>query len=773
MIKLPHPRKLIAKRLRVQVGLIVSLLLAVTIGLHSWHVSRNEEHIISDAATKEASIIAKSIANLSLPYLLTEDYASIETLLTKMAELPDVLSIAVCDNDGNIYSRVIQKDHSTSAAIYSAGKLEPPGDSRPLLTTIAKDRIVAWHPVFEGSLLGWVKIDYSLRVIHYLKRDTWKNTVVSGIVAVLSGIFLILLFLNRHMQAVGSITDFAKKLDERKGGTIEVSDGSLETEQLVSALNQTSQRLYEQDRFLQESEKKYRTLFEESKDVVFFSTFDGRFIDINNAGVELFGCVSREELLRIEIGNNLYADARDRREVLRLIATQGFIKDYEIRMKRKNGEPLIVLMTATGVHDSAGSTTAFRGILRDVTSERKLEEQLRHAQKLEAVGQLTGGIAHDFNNILTAIIGFSYILQSKLDAGSLLKSHADAVVALAEKAAGLTQNLLAFSSKQNTNPRPVQLNNVVIRLKKLLSKLIDEEIELVVNLTQDELVVMADSGQMDQVLMNLAANARDAMRGRGTLTIETKAIELDEEFLAVTGYGKSGRYALLKVSDTGEGMDRATVKRIFEPFFTTKEVGKGTGLGLSIVYGIVRQHNGYISVTSELRRGTTFEIYLPLIDAVVEPEQPRGEEAEPGGTETILLVEDDRELRTLMHVVLEDAGYSLIEAVDGEDAIAKFKAHREEIDLLLLDVIMPKKNGREVYDQIKTLRPDVKVLFMSAYPEEIVQKRVILNDGMPFVSKPVTPPALLRKIRDVVEAAVGKMDSGASGSPQLRGARNK
>ncbi len=746
-------QKLFPRRLRAQVGLIVSLLLAVTVGLYAWHLSVEQGRIISDAAPKEASIIAKSIANLSVPYVLTEDYASIETLLVKMAELPAILALSVSDKNGNVYSRVVHPAHSTPVVSYSPLRFDPPGDTRPLMITMTRDRIIAWHPVFEGYLLGWVRVEYSLDVVRDLQGNAWKEAFISGIAAVAAGIVLILLFLNPHIKAVSALTDFANRLDEWKGRTIEAGDGSVETAQLVSALNRTSQRLLDHDRSLKESEKKYRTLFEESKDVIFFSTFNGSFVDINKAGLDLFGFVSKEELLGISIGNDLYVNSRDREEVLRLITSQGFIKDYEVRMKRKNGEPIIVLMTATAVRDEAGGKTDFRGILRDVTSERKLEEQLRHAQKLEAIGQLTAGIAHDFSNILTAIIGFSYILQSKLEEGSLLKSHAETILALAEKASGLTRNLLAFSSKQKTNPKPIRLNDSIIRLKRLLSKLLDEDIKLNLSLTRDDPVIMADSGQVDQVLMNLISNARDAMSGRGALTIETQAVEFNEAFITANGFGKSGHYALLRISDTGAGMDQATLKHIFEPFFTTKEVGKGTGLGLSIVYGIVKQHKGHVSVQSEPGRGTTFEIYLPAIEAAVETEMLREQEVEPGGTETILVAEDDKDLRRLIRTVLGDAGYSPIEAADGEEAIIKFKAHQDRIEMLLLDVIMPQRNGREVYDEIKKMRPEIKVLFMSAYPEEIVQKRGILNGDMPFITKPVTPNLLLKKIREVLDGA--------------------
>jgi CheY-like chemotaxis protein len=370
---------------------------------------------------------------------------------------------------------------------------------------------------------------------------------------------------------------------------------------------------------------------------------------------------------------------------------------------------------------------------------------------MEAVGQLTAGIAHDFNNILTAVIGFAYVLQDSLAHEPALKSYAEQILSSSQKAANLTQSLLTFSSKQIANPRPVPLNDVIERMKKLLTRLSGEEVEVRVSLTPENPVIMADSGQLDQVLMNLAGNARDAMPAGGALTVETGLVDLDQAFIAAHGFGKPGRYALLTVSDTGKGMDEKTLKRIFEPFFTTKQVGKGTGLGLSIVYGIVAQHSGYIDVESRPGAGTTFRIYIPVHQADIEREGEFDDNNDLCGTETILVAEDDKDLRRLIRMVLSEKGYSLIEAVDGDDAVEKFRERRNGIHLLLFDVIMPNKNGKEAYDEIRAMQPDIKVLFTSAYPVEIVQKRGILEEGMPFISKPVAPPLLMKTIRDILD----------------------
>jgi CheY-like chemotaxis protein len=369
---------------------------------------------------------------------------------------------------------------------------------------------------------------------------------------------------------------------------------------------------------------------------------------------------------------------------------------------------------------------------------------------MDAVGRLAGGIAHDFNNILTAIIGYASSLLMKADADPRLTNVLDQIIAAAERGAGLTRGLLSFSRKQVTNPKAVNLNEVVRRIEKLLDRLIGEDVELKTVLSPESPVIMADSMQIEQVLMNLVTNGRDAMPDGGQLTITTGLINLDSKFALTHGYGNPGIYALLAVGDTGTGMDDETVKQIFEPFYTTKEVGKGTGLGLSIVYGIVKKHNGYINCYTEPGKGSVFTVYLPAIretaDLLPAPTLPRL----AGGTETILLAEDDAAVRRITRDFLEEQGYRVIEAADGEDALARFRKHWEEIHLLVLDVIMPKMNGKEVYDEISRMRPDIKAIFTSGYSAEIVQQKGMLDEGTICLPKPLPQQVLLARIHEVL-----------------------
>ncbi len=382
-----------------------------------------------------------------------------------------------------------------------------------------------------------------------------------------------------------------------------------------------------------------------------------------------------------------------------------------------------------------------------------LEAMLRQAQKMEAIGQLAGGVAHDFNNILCAIIGFGTLLEMGMKKDDPAKRHLDQILSAADRATSLTQGLLTFSRKQVLNPHPTSLNAIVHNIEKMLHRLLTEDIELNLSLSDQDPKVLVDSGQIDQVLLNLATNARDAMPDGGQLTISTEEADPPEELLAETTALPTIHYALLTVTDSGSGIEKETRDKIFEPFFTTKEVGKGTGLGLSMVYGIVKQHNGHILVNSEPGKGTSFLIYLPMTPKDNLPHESADLPSLPvAGSETLLVVEDNPEVLNLNRTVLETFGYGIIEAVNGEDAVAQFNRHQAEIKLILMDVVMPKMNGKQAYLEISKIRPDVKVLFMSGYTADVVLEKGITTDDFNFISKPITPMELLRRIREILDS---------------------
>ncbi|HVN95637.1 MAG TPA: PAS domain S-box protein [Syntrophorhabdaceae bacterium] len=429
-------------------------------------------------------------------------------------------------------------------------------------------------------------------------------------------------------------------------------------------------------------------------------------------------------------------------------------KQYGFRFVTKAGEVrdvYVVVDVIPGTDRSVASLVDITDLKRAEQEKTHLETQLHQAQKMEAIGTLAGGIAHDFNNILTALVGYATLLQMEAKRGKS-RDYADQILAASQKAAELVQNLLAFSRQQRIRLEPVSLHEIVRGTEKLLKRLVTEDIAVNAHLEGQDIVIMADATQIDQILFNLATNARDAMPQGGTFTIETQLIDLDDEFQRLHGYGKPGCYALLAVSDTGMGMDEATKERIFDPFFTTKGAGKGTGLGLSTVYGIVKQHDGYITVYSEPHVGTTFHIYLPTAKETLREDQPKPASVK-GGNEIILIGEDNEAVRELIDKILTHYGYTTLKAVDGQDAVEQFKK-ADKVHLLILDSVMPKKNGREAYNEILALKPGVKVIFISGHTRDVVLDKGIQDGEFSFLQKPISPITLLQKVREVLDSGL-------------------
>ncbi len=415
------------------------------------------------------------------------------------------------------------------------------------------------------------------------------------------------------------------------------------------------------------------------------------------------------------------------------------------------GLPFHVETRAYPLRNESGDIIAAIEISNNVTDRLRLEDQLHHAQKMEAIGLLAGGVAHDFNNILTAIVGYGNLLRMKLSSDDPLRSYVDQILASAGRAASLTQGLLAFSRKQVINPQPLDVNETIRRMEKLLRRIISEEIDLRIETSPKPLAIVADASQIEQVLMNLVTNARDALPGGGAITIRTAVAQIDEEFQKQNGFGIAGTYAAVSVQDSGVGMDEATRTHVFEPFFTTKETGKGTGLGLAIVYGIMKQNKGYITLESEPGAGAVFHLYFPLVAEAVLPEHVIDPGTPRRGTETILIAEDDAPLRDLTKTILTEFGYSVIEAADGKDAVRKFEGHRREIKLAVLDVVMPGMNGRQVRDEIVKLQPDVAVLYLSGYAADVLRGKGITEEGAEILLKPVSPMDLLHTVRRLLD----------------------
>jgi PAS domain S-box-containing protein len=510
---------------------------------------------------------------------------------------------------------------------------------------------------------------------------------------------------------------------------------------------------------LVESERRFRSVFESVNLAAVMLDQRGLITYCNDFLLELTGRRRSEVLGKNWFDTFLPPEIREAtcNIFTKVMLTSTIPSYHENDIIGKSGERRLIAWYNTMLVDAQGAPVGIASLGDDITRRRhneeeteRLQSQLRQAQKMEAVGQLAGGVAHDFNNILTAISGYGALLLIKMRSDNPLRHEVEQILASSERAANLTHSLLAYSRKQIINPKPVDLNRIVQGVEKLLSRLIGEDIDFKARLVSQELTVMADSGQLEQVLMNLATNARDAMPGGGVLLIETDSAAQEDDHLQAYNYIAPGRYALLSVTDTGIGMDEKTRERIFDPFFTTKDVGKGTGLGLAMAYGIIKQQNGYINVYSEPGKGTTFRIYLPLIEAPAGESGARREAVPLRGSETVLLAEDDATVRKLMRAILEEFGYTVVEAVDGEDAVKVFLQNRKRIELVILDVVMPKMNGKDAYTRIRQARPDVKVIFTSGYTADIVHKKGILEEGLNFISKPAAPQDFLKKVREVL-----------------------
>jgi two-component system cell cycle sensor histidine kinase/response regulator CckA len=502
---------------------------------------------------------------------------------------------------------------------------------------------------------------------------------------------------------------------------------------------------------LRRSEAEFRGLVEHATIGIARATREGRFLTVNPALIRMLGYRWAEELLRLDMARDVYADPAD---WVRLMAqfARADVATAETEWKRRDGSRIAVRLNVRLIRGQAGEPEYFEGLVEDVTAQRNLEIQFRQAQRLEAVGRLAGGVAHDFNNILTAIRGYGDLLLEELGEDDARRHDVEEIRAAADRATALTRQLLAFSRKQVLQVRVLDLNAVIRTLEKMLRRLIGEDIRLAFTLADDVGTVRTDPGQIEQVILNLVVNARDAMPAGGRLAVETANVALDDGYADAHPGTAPGSYVMLALSDTGTGMDADVMSQIFEPFFTTKEQGKGTGLGLATVYGIVKQSGGHVAVESEPGRGTTFRIYLPRLDEPVEKaEIPEPVAPVAGGRETVLLAEDDPSVREIVAQVLAQKGYRVLRASDGQTALELARGAGLNIDLLVTDMVMPGMTGRELSDALSAERPGVRVLYMSGYTDDAVVRHGVLEEGMPYLQKPFASQALASKVRELLD----------------------
>ncbi len=504
---------------------------------------------------------------------------------------------------------------------------------------------------------------------------------------------------------------------------------------------------------LRRSEASYRSLILGASYGIFRCDVEGEFQAVNPALISMLGYASENELLSRNLLHDIITDTEEGARLLQQYRQKGRVDGVESQWKRKDGSALFVRLSGRTVLGDGGALEGFEVIAEDVRERRYLEEQLRQAQKMEAVGRLAGGIAHDFNNLLTVVTGYNDLLLANFKVADGMRGYLEEIKRAAERATELTRQLLAFSRKQVLAPQVLDLNTVVAGLDKMLRHVIGEDIDLATVLEPDLGRIKADPGQIEQVLLNLAVNARDAMPHGGKLTLTTANVDLDRTYALRHALTSPGPHVLVAVSDTGCGMDGETLNHIFEPFFTTKEPGKGTGLGLAMVYGIVQQSGGNIWVYSEPGKGSTFKVYFPRVhEPVARDSRREGAEAAARGSEAVLVVEDDAAVRPLVRGVLGAHGYKVLMAPSPGEAVRICEDPTKTVDLLLTDVVMPLMSGRQLAERLVSLRPKLKVLYMSGYTDDAVVRHGILEKGTAFLQKPFTPLALARKVREVLDA---------------------
>lgn len=719
-------------------------------------------------------------------------------LLLDTLALPAGSSYLLLDHKGTILTRGINPDAFVGQQYDAAAfRRMTAGPERDTFTAVAHDGIRRFlscrRITLRGDQAPYLYIRAGIPVVTSLAAADRALVLNLGLLtAALFFVVTLILFTVKHsiLDRIGLLESASRRL---AGGALDTKVSTLVGGGELGRLGQTFDHMAGQialrEEALRESEQRYRALFEQSPDGIVLTDTEARIIEFNETAHRQLG-YERAEFEKLSLSDiDSHESPAEIRTKITSILQEGSAA-FTVRHRTKQGEDRDVHIL-TKVIELSGRPLMY-SIWHDITERRKTEEelgryrhhleemitertkelsvlhdQLRQSQKLEAVGLLAGGIAHDFSNILTTVKGSAHILQKKLAPDSPLLRYVEQVLSSVGRATSLAQSLLAFGRKQTIDPRALSFNDVIQSMTKLLFQVMGEHIELRLQLTEKDPTIMADRSQFDQVLLNLATNARDAMPHGGTLTLQTDVLEMDEEFIDSHGFGSFGTYALMTVSDTGTGMDEETKGKIFEPFFTTKELNKGSGLGLAVTYGIVKQHNGYIDIETLPGKGTAFRIYLPSVGTAALRTEAPGRAVTAGQGETVLLAEDDAAARKIMAEVLRLSGYTVIEAADGEEASRLFKERHGKIDLVLLDVLMPRKDGGEVYEDIRSAAPETAVLFMSGYTRDIINSERILRQGLNFISKAASPEELLLKIREVLGQQSERQGLHPAASPRL------
>jgi two-component system cell cycle sensor histidine kinase/response regulator CckA len=678
--------------------------------------------------------------------LIADDIEANRKLLTAILEAEGMEVLAA--EDGRKALEILERD-MVDAIISDI--LMPNVDGYRLCYEVRKDERLRAIPIVIYSASSTSPNDERLALEFGADSFVKKSSPAREIIRVLNEVTS---SQRNHIPRPGqsSVAADLEIMKEYSGRLIEkLEDRNVQLERTKEMLTQSNRELVKRTEELKESEEKYRSIFENSAEGIFQALPSARIITANPAFARILGYESPEELTA-EVADiaTFYVNPEDREALRRLMEEQGYLKGMEIQLCRRDKSKLWCMARGRAVRDHNEAVLFYEGTFEDITERKGLHDQLLQSQKMEAVGRLAGGVAHDFNNLLTAIIGYSSLAVSKLALGEPVNNDLEEIQKAGRRAATLTNQLLLFSRRQVVQPKVLDINLVVVGVEDMLKRLIGEDIIFSTKLDPTIGQVKADPGHAEQVILNLAVNARDAMPDGGSLTIETKRVVINETYRLGQATAKAGAYVMLSVADSGHGMDEETQLRIFEPFFTTKEAGKGTGLGLSTVYGIVEQSGGNIDVHSEPEVGTVFKIFLPCVEEAAEPTYAQPAAINSQGSETILLVEDDGPVRKLAKLTLEQKGYRVLDARDAVDAIALCEQFAGSINLMITDVVMPGASGPNLASRFAEVRRDAKILYISGYTEEAITKLRSVAGGT-FLQKPFTPTSLAETVRKVLD----------------------
>lgn len=716
---------------------------------------------------RQLSTQAEIIGNSSTAALMFNEPKPVEEIMTALRGDPSLISARVLDDSGKVLVQYVREDHKNN---FTPSSFAEDGHSFE-----NSQLILCHHILFNEQKLGAVCLQRDLRA---LWDRLFRNAgIVAGVLlAALCVAYVLSSKLQRvisepilHLEQTANLVarekNFSVRALKQSGGEIgRLIDGFNEMLSEIQARDAALQKeIHERKRAevaLGQSQERFSKAFQASSVVMAISTLgDGRFLDVNDAFLRLFGYGRGEIIGRTSLDLGLWAQREHRAKLLELIQARGSARDFEAQFRTKQGEIRHTLLSAERIE--LGRETCLLISVLDVTERRNLEAQLRQSQKMEAIGQLAAGVAHDFNNIMTIVQGHASLIISKPQLDEEMTDSLQQILFAADRATNLTRQLLTFSRKQIAQLWLLDLNDVIKQFTQMLGRTLGDHITLQCEYASDLPSLRGDIEMLGQMIMNLAVNARDAMPNGGQLTLSTSVARIDPASVSRNPEAQAGTSVCLTVTDTGCGMDAATLSRIFEPFFTTKEAGKGTGLGLATVYGLVHQHQGWVEVESEVGRGTAFKIYFPTESGAVEsPTAATSTAAVRGGTEMIFVVEDEPAVRRLVGNLLRRQGYQVVEASSGVEALELWPAHAAEIDLLFTDIMMPKgMSGRELSARLLAEKPALKIIFTSGYSLEKADHDFVLREGVNFLSKPYPSRKLIQMVRECLD---GRAEGGAS-----------